>query len=204
MEVIEMKVTLRTEPLRVVRAAHQVPGVMYGRSIDSISIQADINDVLSALKTYGKTETFKIRLDDKYHHVYFKAVQSNVLKPNEVIHFDLHRVTEKELVTGMVPIEMIGHEVFYNQKMFAELVKHEILATYSPVVGHAKLVVDVSKMELHDEKKLHDLNLEGLEIKEDLNQTIVIIKEAKAHDEEPIEKAPVILETEEEETLSKE
>lgn len=199
-----MKVTLRTEPLRVVRAAHQVPGVMYGRSIDSISIQADINDVLSALKTYGKTETFKIRLDDKYHHVYFKAVQSNVLKPNEVIHFDLHRVTEKELVTGMVPIEMIGHEVFYNQKMFAELVKHEILATYSPVVGHAKLVVDVSKMELHDEKKLHDLNLEGLEIKEDLNQTIVIIKEAKAHDEEPVEKAPVILETEEEETLSKE
>lgn len=199
-----MKVTLRTEPLRVVRAAHQVPGVMYGRSIDSISIQADINDVLSALKTYGKTETFKIRLDDKYHHVYFKAVQSNVLKPNEVIHFDLHRVTEKELVTGMVPIEMIGHEVFYNQKMFAELVKHEILATYSPVVGHAKLVVDVSKMELHDEKKLHDLNLEGLEIKEDLNQTIVIIKEAKAHDEEPVEKASVILETEEEETLSKE
>lgn len=199
-----MKVTLRTEPLRVVRAAHQVPGVMYGRSIDSISIQADINDVLSALKTYGKTETFKIRLDDKYHHVYFKAVQSNVLKPNEVIHFDLHRVTEKELVTGMVPIEMIGHEVFYNQKMFAELVKHEILATYSPVVGHAKLVVDVSKMELHDEKKLHDLNLEGLEIKEDLNQTIVIIKEAKAHDEEPVEKAPVILETAEEETLSKE
>lgn len=199
-----MKVTLRTEPLRVVRAAHQVPGVMYGRSIDSISIQADINDVLSALKTYGKTGTFKIRLDDKYHHVYFKAVQSNVLKPNEVIHFDLHRVTEKELVTGMVPIEMIGHEVFYNQKMFAELVKHEILATYSPVVGHAKLVVDVSKMELHDEKKLHDLNLEGLEIKEDLNQTIVIIKEAKAHDEEPVEKAPVILETEEEETLSKE
>ena len=199
-----MKVTLRTEPLRVVRAAHQVPGVMYGRSIDSISIQADINDVLSALKTYGKTETFKIRLDDKYHHVYFKAVQSNVLKPNEVIHFDLHRVTEKELVTGMVPIEMIGHEVFYNQKMFAELVKHEILATYSPVVGHAKLVVDVSKMELHDEKKLHDLNLEGLEIKEDLNQTIVIIKEAKAHDEEPAEKAPVIVETAEEETLSKE
>lgn len=199
-----MKVTLRTEPLRVVRAAHQVPGVMYGRSIDSISIQADINDVLSALKTYGKTGTFKIRLDDKYHHVYFKAVQSNVLKPNEVIHFDLHRVTEKELVTGMVPIEMIGHEVFYNQKMFAELVKHEILATYSPVVGHAKLVVDVSKMELHDEKKLHDLNLEGLEIKEDLNQTIVIIKEAKAHDEEPVEKAPVIVETAEEETLSKE
>lgn len=199
-----MKVTLRTEPLRVVRAAHQVPGVMYGRSIDSISIQADINDVLSALKTYGKTETFKIRLDDKYHHVYFKAVQSNVLKPNEVIHFDLHRVTEKELVTGMVPIEMIGHEVFYNQKMFAELVKHEILATYSPVVGYAKLVVDVSKMELHDEKKLHDLNLEGLEIKEDLNQTIVIIKEAKAHDEEPVEKAPVIVETAEEETLSKE
>jgi large subunit ribosomal protein L25 len=193
MEVIEMKVTLRTEPLRVVRAAHQVPGVMYGRSIDSISIQADINDVLTALKTYGRSETFKIRLDDKYHHVYFKAVQSNVLKPNEIIHFDLHRVTEKELVTGMIPIEMIGQEVFYDQKMFAELVKHEILATYSPVHGYAKLVVDVSKMDLHDEKKLKDLNLEGLEIKEDLNQTIVIIKEAKAH-EEPSETEEVVTE----------
>jgi large subunit ribosomal protein L25 len=203
MEVIAMKVTLRTEPLRVVRAAHQVPGVMYGRSIDSISIQADINDVLSALKTYGRSETFKIRLDDKYHHVYFKAVQSNVLKPNEITHFDLHRVTEKELVTGLIPIEMVGHEVFYNQHMFAELVKHEILATYSPVIGHAKLVVDVSKMDLHDEKKLSDLNLEGLEIKEDLNQTIVIIKEVRAHEEETEEKALVITEEISEETLSK-
>lgn len=199
-----MKVTLRTEPLRVVRAAHQVPGVMYGRSIDSISIQADLNDVLSALKEYGRTETFKVRLDDKYHHVYFKAVQSNILKPHEIIHFDLHRVTEKELVTGMVPIEMIGQEVFYNQHIFAELVKHEILATYSPVGGHAKLVVDVSKMDLHDEKKLTDLNLEGLEIKEDLNQTIVIIKEARAHEEETEEKASEMAETENEESLSNE
>jgi len=77
--------------------------------------------------------------------------------------------------------------------LFAELVKHEILATYSPVHGYAKLVVDVSKMDLHDEKKLKDLNLEGLEIKEDLNQTIVIIKEAKAH-EEPSETEEVVTE----------
>ena len=200
-----MKVTLRTEPLKIVRKKGLVPGVMYGRSIDSISIQADINDVLSAIKEHGKTETFKIRLDDKYHHVYFKAVQSNILKPNEIIHFDLHRVTEKEQITGLVPIEMVGQEVFFNKNLYPELVKNEVLASYTPVSGDAKIVVDVSKMDLGDERKLKDLDLDGLEIKDDLNQVIVIIKEARVHEEETtedVESEVEVLETED--SLSKE
>lgn len=176
-----MKVTFRTEPLKVVRQARQVPGVMYGRSIDSISIQADVNEVRDALKQYGRTQTFKIRLDDKYHHVYFKAVQSNILKPSEIIHFDLHRVTEKEKVTGMIPIEMIGQDVFFDQKIYADLVKHEVHASFTPVDGDAKIIVDVSKMKLGDEKRLSDLDTHGLEIKEDLHQTVVIIKEVRVH-----------------------
>ena len=179
-----MKVTQRKGSLAKIRKENFVPGVMYGRSIDSTSIQAPLKDVLEALKTYGRTQTFEINLDGKQHYVYFKAVQSNILNPNEIIHFDLHRVTTDEKVTARIPIEIIGQEVFFDQTIYPELVINDVLAEYSPVHGDAKIVIDVSKLELGDVLKLADLDTKGLDIKDDLDQTVIVVKEVRAQIEE--------------------
>lgn len=179
-----MKVTQRKGSLAKIRKENLVPGVMYGRSIDSTSIQAPLKDVLEALKTFGRTQTFKINLDGKEHHVYFKAVQSNILKPEEIIHFDLHRVTTDEKVVGRIPIEVIGHEVFFDQTIYPEQVINDVLAEYSPVQGDARIVVDVSKLELGDVLRLADLDTEGLDIRDDLEQTVIVVKEVRQEVEE--------------------
>ncbi|MDO9628355.1 MAG: hypothetical protein Q7I99_00520, partial [Acholeplasmataceae bacterium] len=62
-----MKLELRTNKLSEVRKSNLVPGVMYGRSIESTSVQAEKSEVLEAIKTYGKNKTFKVRVDGKYH-----------------------------------------------------------------------------------------------------------------------------------------
>jgi large subunit ribosomal protein L25 len=173
-----MKLEIRTDKLNEIRNKNLVPGVMYGKSIDSTSVQAEKSEVLEAIKTYGKHKTFKVRVDGKYHHVYLKNIQSNILNPHEIIHFDLHRVTPKETMTTQIPVELIGKEVFFNKSLNAELVLSDITAEYNPGSGVSSFDVDVSRLELGDEIKVRDLKVpKGITIKNDLDQTVVIMKE---------------------------
>lgn len=175
-----MKLELRTEKLSDIRKENLVPGVMYGKSIDSTSVQADKNEVLEAIKTYGKNKTFKVRVDGKYHHVYIKNVQSNILNPHEIIHFDLHRVTPKETMTTQIPIDLLGKEEFFNKTLYASLELPEITAEYIPGAGVSSFDIDVSKLALGDEIKVKDLKVpKGITIKNDPNQTIVMMKEVR-------------------------
>jgi len=173
-----MKLELRTEKLSEVRKENLVPGVMYGKSIESTSVQAEKNEVLEAIKTYGKNKTFKVRVDGKYHHVYIKNIQSNILNPQDIIHFDLHRVTPKEMMTTQIPVQLLGKETFFNNTLYAELVLSEITAEYNPGSGVSSFDIDVSKLELGNEIKVKDLIVpKGVTIKNDKDQTVVMMKE---------------------------
>ncbi len=190
-----MKLELRTEKLNELRKENIVPGVMYGKSIDSTSIQADKNEVLEAIQTYGKNKTFKVRVDGKYHHVYIKNVQSKILNPHKIIHFDLHRVTPKETMTTQISVEMHGKEVFFNQTLYADLVLSEITAEYIPGAGISSFDIDVSKLELGDEIKVKDLEVpKGIKIKNDFNQTVVMMKEVHIVAEEEEKSIAEVLE----------
>jgi len=188
-----MKLELRTEKLNEIRKENLVPGVMYGKSIESTSVQAEKSEVLAAIKTYGKHKTFKVRVDGKYHYVYLKNIQSNILNPNDIIHFDLHRVTPKETMTTQIPVQLLGKEVFFNDTLYAELILSEITAEYNPGSGVSSFDVDVSKLKLGDEIKVKDLVVpKGIKIKNDLDQTVVMMKEVHLvveEDETPIAQA---------------
>jgi large subunit ribosomal protein L25 len=189
-----MKLELRTNKLSEVRKANYIPGVMYGRSIESLSIQTEKPEFFEALKTYGKNKTFKVRVDSKYHHVYIKDVQSNVLHPNDIIHFSLHRVTPKESMIMEIPVNLLGKEVFFNDTLFPELVLSEISAEYIAGSGISSFDLDVSKLKLGDEIKIKDLVVpKGVTIKHDLDQTIVVIKEVRlaAEEEKTVDKVIV-------------
>ncbi len=191
-----MKLDLRTERLKDVRRQRLVPGVMYGKSIESTSVQTEDQEIKEAIKTYGKTQVFKVRVDGKYHHVYIKNVQTNILKPHEIIHFDLHRVTPKEQITAQIPVELVGVEAFYQKKVYPELVLNEIQATYTPGSGIQSFKIDVSKLDLNDVIHVKDIEVpKGIEIKTDLKQVVAVMKEVRV-EAEPVEETESTLDTE--------
>jgi len=182
-----MKIELRTEKLNKVRKMNKIPGVMYGKSIDSISIQVEDSEFREALKTYGKTMTFKAKLDGKTHNVFISNVESTVLRPHDIIHFDLHRIDAKETVSLMIPIVIVGKEVFHNTDMFTQVELTEILAEFKPGHGISKIEVDVSKLVLGDVIMVKDLTVDShITLKEDPEQVIVSVKEVHIV-EEPVE-----------------
>ncbi len=179
-----MKVDLRTGKVNELRKQNVVPGVMYGRSIESTNIQVEKQELLNALNGYGKNRTFKIRVDGKYHHVYIKSVQSRILKPNDILHVDLHRVTPKEVFTSQIPIELINQDTFLNKPQFVEVVINHIQAEYSPGQGIQSILVDVSHLDLNDKVLVRDLKIpKGITVKNDLDDVVLLIKERKIVEE---------------------
>lgn len=179
-----MKVDLRTGKVNELRKQNVVPGVMYGRSIESTNIQVEKQELLNALNEYGKNRTFKIRVDGKYHHVYIKSVQSRILKPNDILHVDLHRVTPKEVFTSQIPIELINQDTFLNKPQFVEVVINHIQAEYSPGQGIQSILVDVSHLDLNDKVLVRDLKIpKGITVKNDLDDVVLLIKERKIVEE---------------------
>jgi len=182
-----MKIELRTEKLNKVRKMNKIPGVMYGKSIDSVSIQVEDSEFREALKTYGKSMTFKAKLDGKTHNVFISNVESTILRPHDIIHFDLHRIDAKETVSVMIPIVISGKEVFHNTDMYIQEELSEILAEFLPGYGISKIAVDVSKMTLGDSIMVKDLEIDSnIKLKEDPEQVIVSVREVHIV-EEPVE-----------------
>ena len=182
-----MKIELRTEKLNKVRKMNKIPGVMYGKSIDSVSSQVEDSEFREALKTYGKSMTFKAKLDGKTHNVFISNVESTILRPHDIIHFDLHRIDAKETVSVMIPIVISGKEVFHNTDMYIQEELSEILAEFLPGYGISKIAVDVSKMTLGDSIMVKDLEIDSnIKLKEDPEQVIVSVKEVHIV-EEPVE-----------------
>ncbi|TVP85070.1 MAG: 50S ribosomal protein L25 [Acholeplasmataceae bacterium] len=182
-----MKLELRTQPLNRVRGQGLIPGVMYGRSIESTSVQVEDKAFKDALKAYGKNMTFKVKLDGKTHTVYIKNVQSNILKPSEIIHFDLHRISATETITAEIPLVITGKEKFYQTRAFPQQALSALTCEVSAGSGMQQLEVDVSGLEVGDAIYVKDLTMDaGIKIKDDPEHMIVVIKEA-SEVEEPVE-----------------
>ena len=193
-----MKLSIRTEPLRLVREAHQVPGVMYGKEISPVNVQADEKEFKEALKQYGKSMTFKAELDGVTHDVYIKYTQGRILLPDTILHFDLHRVSAKDMFKTTIPIQLLGKDAFHGQSyiLLQELDMLEV--EFAPGQGLSKIEVDVTNLKVGESIHVKDLNLgHGIVILEDMEQVIAHVRELNMAEEEPVV-APVVAVVEEE------
>jgi large subunit ribosomal protein L25 len=190
----QMKLTVRTESLREVRKALMVPGVIYGKSIDSISVQANDKEFKEALKTFGKSMTFKAELDGTSHFVYIKKVSTNILQPKDIIHFELHAVAAKEMMSASIPIVLIGKEEFQTGAVYVQQELDFIHCEFLPGEGLSKIEVNVSGLKRGAQICVRDLNVgHGIVFKESLDQVIVMIREHTIVEEKPAVKvAPVV------------
>jgi large subunit ribosomal protein L25 len=190
----KMKLTVRTESLREVRKALMVPGVIYGKSINSISVQANDREFKEALKTFGKSMTFKAELDGTSHFVYIKKVSTNILRPQEIIHFELHAVAAKEMMSASIPVVLLGKEEFQTGAVYVQQELDFIHCEFLPGEGLNKIEVNVSGLKRGAQILIKDLNVgHGIVIKDNPDTVIVMIREHTIVEEAPAVKvAPVV------------
>lgn len=181
-----MKLEIRTRKLNKVRADMKIPGVVFGKSFESTPVEVDEKSFKEALKTYGKSRTFEVTIGKAKQTVYIKSYQSNILKPDYIIHFDLHAVSKDDKLTAVIPMHFVGKDELEKKRLYIQTNVQGIECEYQVGSGIDHFTFDVTEMQIGDHVTVADLDLpEGLRVLHEPEFTIFSIKESVMKEEAP-------------------
>jgi large subunit ribosomal protein L25 len=184
---------------RRLRREGKVPAIIYGAGRPPRALVFDHNKVIKQLENESfYSSVLNIKVGEKSQAAIVKDLQRHPALPR-IMHMDLQRIVEDEVIRMNVPIHLIGEDVAIGVKDGGGKVSH--MRTDVEVICLPKdlpeyLEVDISELELDGLMYLTDIPLpEGVEIPElaqevEQAQPIVsihIIKEIVIEDEEELE-----------------
>ncbi len=173
-----MKLVKRTDKIKKVRANNLVAGVIYGKRIESTPIQVDYKDFMQHYYKFGKSMTFKVTFEGKNHQVYIKDIQFDPINHQNVLHFDIIKVTASDTITANIPVYVTDKERLEEKGVIVQLIVSAIETEYAVGKGVSNFVVSVKDLDVGDVVRVKDLDVaEGLKILEDPERMIINITE---------------------------
>lgn len=138
-------------------------------------------------REYGTSMTFHVNLDGEEHQVYIKELQINPIKRNDIIHFDLQKVTAEDTISADIAIVLNGKDPVEARGLIVQVVAQTVLAEYSPGAGVTSFQIDVSGLDEGDVLRVKDIELpEGIKLVDDPEKMIVNVT-IPTMEEEPAE-----------------
>lgn len=156
------------------RGQDWVPGVIYGPDINSTPLQIKSIDLKKALKTTG--EIYQVSAKGKSFYVKIAEVQLDPSSHN-FVHVSLQELPKTGASTVSVPIELVGSDVADKSGGVLVLVHDHVNVSGNVSAIPDSIKVDVSELTIGHALKFENLNLPaGLELKEELSDTIVALR----------------------------
>ncbi len=185
---IKLNVSERTErgkKLATLRAAGQLPAVVYGAKEESTPITLNRREFEKAYEEAGESSVIVLSglKEDKevlIHEMSFDNVKGGVQ------HVDFYAIEKGKEVT--VPIELTFVGEAPAMKLGGTLTKslHEVEVTAKPANLPHEIVVDISSLvTFEDHIRVKDLNIPaGVKIENDPEETVALVSEVKEEVEE--------------------
>ena len=158
---VERRPAVGTRPVRRLRSQGLVPGIVYGRNMDPVSVSVNSRELIKLLHSKaGEHALVTLRLKDAApweKPVLVKAVQHDPVD-GHVAHVDFHAVLLTERLRVRVPVLVKGEAVGVKQEggileHFLREVEVECLPTEIP----AGVEFDVSALKVGDTVHVRDL-----------------------------------------------
>jgi large subunit ribosomal protein L25 len=187
----------RLKQNRPLRAAGKVPGVVYGKEVDSVAVAVVRRDFDRVFHRVGRTQLLDVEISSETtpRRVLIREVQYNP-RENTVLHVDFFQVNLKEKITADVPLVMVGEAPAAERKegelqQLTNTIKVSCLPTEIP----EHIEVDVTGLEALDESiRVSDLTVPAeCEVLSDPDEVVAKI----THIREVEEEEPVVVEGEE-------
>lgn len=178
-----------TAPARRLRAAGQVPAVVYGAGIEgSISVVVGRRDLAAALNTdAGRNALITVQVDGDSHLTLPREIQVDPVR-NEVVHVDFVAIRRDQEVSAEVPIVLTGDApAVRNDLLVAEhLFQLQISCLPGNLPDHIE--VDISGLEnVGDVIRTGDLALpEGVTLATDPEEPIVMVTAPRVAEVVPV------------------
>lgn len=191
---------------RKLRQAGRIPAVLYGQGHDGVSLSLDSYELNQLLSTAGARTSIlelEVKGSDRsgMQNVLIKEVQRHPYK-DLILHMDFLEVAMDELITVMVPIEVLGTPKGVTiDDGILEMKRRELEIECLPNVIPDSLTVDVTELEIGDAIHVEDIEVpEGITIIHETNFTLltVVAPAVEVEPEEELEEGEEGEEVEEE------
>lgn len=145
---------------RRLRAADNIPGVLYGQGMAPVSVAVGRRDLRQALSgPAGFNTVLSLEVDGKKYPAVIKEVQRHPVKRN-VSHIDFLQINMKELLTVAVPLRLEGEaKAVMAEGGLVDPSVDTIEVECTPDNMPNEFVVDISDMQPGDVIRLSDLAL---------------------------------------------
>jgi large subunit ribosomal protein L25 len=167
---------------RKLRAAKQVPGVVYGHKREPQSLTLDARDLQKMLdRVIADTTVFELKIDGGTSRTLIRDIQRHPFR-REILHIDFQELVAGELVTVDIPHVHVGTPV--GVRLSGGMLD-QVLRTISVEVDPGNIPnhidVDVSNLDLHQSIHVRDLTLPaGVEVLENEDETICVVAPPRA------------------------
>lgn len=187
---------------RKLRQRGWIPAVVYGGGKGPLPIQVEKTKFLDLLrKTGSENAVFLLELEGtgKQRHTMIRQIDADPVT-RRVRHVDFQRVIMDQLVRVSVPVELEGTpEGVKTQGGLLDFITREIGVECLPGAIPQALSLDVSELEIGDQRIVGDLVLpDGVVLTEETDRVLVAVSAPKI-EEEPEEEEELLLEAEAEE-----
>jgi large subunit ribosomal protein L25 len=178
MEQLVLKATERRTGKSVnksLRNNHKLPGILYGKDVESKPVVVDQKELLKILKTHGESALINLELDGKTFPVLMKEIQRDTLK-NTITHVDFYKVSMTEKIEFDLPIVLKGDPEGVKMGGILQHQKRELSAKALPADIPEHLEVDISHLMIGDTLTVGDLKVdEKITILDDPEEVVVTV-----------------------------
>jgi len=170
---------------RRLRREGLIPGVIYGREIDSKPLTVDPEDIKNKVNTNAIID-LKIG-EDEEKTTMIKDFQKDVIK-NKIIHVDFQQIFMDEKITVTVPVNIIGDSIGVQEGGVLQQLMREIEIEALPADIPEKLDLDISELDVGDSLQVKDIEVpEDIELMTSLGDVIVTVVTPSEEIEEEVE-----------------
>jgi large subunit ribosomal protein L25 len=169
---------------RKLRAAGQVPGVIYGHGREPQSLTVNAREFDRLAERIRITSTvIELALDGKTARTLVREIQRHPIK-RDLLHIDFQELVAGEKVNVSVPLRFVGTaEGVKTGGGILEEVMHQIHVECDPSNIPDHIDVDVTALTIGHSLHIGDLKMpEGVEVTDDAQQTVVVVSAPKAEE----------------------
>ncbi|MCY3964404.1 MAG: 50S ribosomal protein L25 [Acidobacteria bacterium] len=172
---------------RRLRAAGEIPAVVYGGEGDSAAIRVDGKSVQTLIREGGENAVFLLQLEgtDRTRHTMIRDLQWNPLT-GSLVHIDFLRVKMDQEVQVSVPIALVGSpEGVRNEGGLLEFITREVGVVCLPGDIPASIELDVEPLHIGQHVEAGELVLpSAVRLEDDESRVIVSVAAKKVIEEE--------------------
>lgn len=168
--------TTGTGAARKLRAAAQVPAVIYGHHREAQAITLDARSIERLLeRVSAETTVVELSIDGTTARTLIRDVQRHPVR-RSILHVDFQQLVAGEMVVVNVPIVLVGTPAgTRNAGGVLDQVVREVEVEVDPANIPNHIDVDVSALDLNDSLHIRDLTLpEGVTVLDDPDNTICV------------------------------